>query len=232
MVTSRLAKREQSRIVKQTALFGGLAVVILLLFFFVLLPQVIKFATGGDNGPIKTDDTIPPQVPIVSSPVVATNSATLPLRGVGEPKSEVVVIVNSQELEHVTIGDDGEFSVDVPLSEGENAITLHGVDEAGNESLKSQTYQITLDTEKPSIVVEQPQPGQVIELRKNQLTEIKGTTEAKAQVYINDRLTYANAAGAFSMTYQLQEGENKLLIKVIDAAGNQEQTELVVTFRL
>lgn len=233
MVTSRLARREQTKLVRQTVVFAGLAIIIFVLFLFVILPQVIKFATGRDTGLVsKQSDTIPPQVPIISAPVSATNSATLPLKGVGEPQAQAVVIVNSHELEHVTIDDQGDFSVDVPLTEGENAITIHSVDAAGNESLKSQTYRVTLDTEAPKITVDQPQDGQTIELRKNQVTQIKGTTEANAQVYINDHLTYANGAGAFSLSYQLQEGSNALDIRAIDPAGNQAETKLTVTFRL
>ncbi len=233
MVTSRLAQREQKKVMKQTMIIAGAAVVLFLLFLFVVLPQMVRFAAnvldGGSIG--EPEDTIPPQVPIISSPVDATFSAQLPLKGVGEPKSQVVLLVNSQEMERVTIDDAGDFSLEVPLTVGENAITLYSVDEAENESVKSQTYSVILDTEDPVITVEQPQNGQTIELRKNQVTEVKGTTEPNAQVHINDRLTYANASGQFNYRYQLQEGENKLLIKAIDKAGNTADTELTVMFR-
>ena len=234
MNSSRLARKEEKKLLKQTLLIGGGAVVLFLLFLFFIMPQVVRLAAGVlDGGALgEPEDTIPPQVPIVAAPVSATFSAQLALSGVGEPKAEVVVVVNSAELERTAIDDNGEFKVEVPLTEGENAITLHSVDEAGNESTQSQTYRVILDTEAPTIAVEQPQDGQTIELRKNQVTDIVGTTEPNAQVSINDRLVYANAAGKFTLRYQLQEGENILTIKATDQAGNQAETKLTVIFKL
>ncbi len=234
MVTSRLAQKEQKKLMKQTLIISGVAVFVLVAFVFVILPQVIRFAANVlDGAPIgEPSDSVPPQAPIISAPVTATYSATLAVSGVGEPETEAVVVVNSQEVGRAPIDTEGDFDLDVPLSEGENTLTFYSIDKAGNESVKTQNYVVTLDTEAPTISVEQPLDGQTIELRKNQTTDVKGTTEPHAQVFINDRLVYANAAGAFSLKYQLNEGENKLTVRAVDKAGNESQTELTVTFRI
>lgn len=234
MVTSRLAQKEQKKLMKQTLIISGVAVLVLLAFVFVILPQAIRLAaTVLDGTPIgEPSDSVPPQPPIIAAPVTATYSATLAVEGVGEPETEAVVVVNSQEVGRTRIDSDGEFTYDVPLSEGENTVVFYSVDKADNESVKTQNYMITLDTEVPTISVEQPLSGQTIELRKNQTTEIKGTTEPNARVFVNDRLVYASATGAFSLKYQLAEGENKLVIRAVDKAGNEAQVELTVTFRI
>jgi hypothetical protein len=234
MVTSRLAQKEQKRLMKQTLIISGAAILVLLAFVFIILPQVIRLAANMLDGTSigEPSDTVPPQAPIISAPVSATYSATLVVHGVGEPEAQAVVVVNSQEVGRTPIDTAGDFSLDVPLSEGENTLAFYSIDKAENESVKTQNYVVTLDTEAPSIAVEQPLAGQTIELRKNQTTEIKGSTEPHAQVFINDRLVYANAAGAFSLKYQLVEGENKLNIRAVDKAGNESNTELTVAFRI
>lgn len=234
MVSSRLARQEQKKIVEQTLVIAAIAILVLLAFLFFILPQVVRFAaTVLDRNPIaEPGDTIPPQPPVLSAPVSATNSALLPISGVGEAKAEAVLVLNGSELERLDINDEGDFSFDVPLSEGENVLLVYSVDEAGNESIKTKEYKVMLDTEAPTITIEEPTDGTTIELRKNQNVLIKGTTESNAQVYINDRLVYARSDGSFNTTHQLQEGENKLSIRAVDQAGNQTEQSLTVTFKL
>lgn len=233
MTSSRIARREQQKLVKQTIWFAAAAIGLFLLFIFIVLPQVVRFAGNmlDKNNPFVETDTIPPQPPVIVAPVSATFSARLAVKGVGEPKAEVVLVINSNEVGRADISDEGEFDFELPLTEGENALTLFSVDEAGNESVKSQNYKIILDTEAPTIEIEQPQHGQAIELRQNQTTEIRGKTEPHAKVFVNDRLIYASAEGQFSLRYQLQEGENNFTIKAEDQAGNKAETQLSVSFR-
>ncbi len=233
-VSSRLAKTESRKMMKQTVLFIIASVILLLMFLFVIIPSVIRFvSSGGDVNQIVQSDTIPPQVPLISAPVTATYSATINLEGYGEKQSEVVVVKNGSEDQRVRVeADDGKFEVPVSLDEGENTLSLYAVDEAGNESASSRTYTIALDKTAPTIEMENPQDGQTIELLKNQNVTVKGKTEPGSTVYINGRRTFANNEGVFSSNYQLAEGENKLLIRAEDPAGNAAETELTVTFKL
>lgn len=231
-VTSRLAKKEQRKLMTQTALTIGLVVIIILAFLFLVLPNIVRIAFNVlDSDPIaQSQDDLPPQVPILEAPVEATHTAQIKLNGFGEAQSEVVLVVNGNEAETKKIAEDGTFSFDVNLTDGENNISTFSRDEAKNESTSSKSYLVLLDSTAPTISVESPQDGERITLRKNQIATIKGVTEPKAKVFIESRLITADFEGKFQGSYNLQEGDNKIKIRAIDLAGNQGELELTVNF--
>jgi len=59
---------------------------------------------------------------------------------------------------------------------------------------------------------------------------LKGTTSAKAEVYINDIETTADASGNFSAKLSLDEGENYIVVTAVDTDGNVADAELTVTY--
>lgn len=59
---------------------------------------------------------------------------------------------------------------------------------------------------------------------------VKGTTAPKADVYVNDRDTVADAKGNFSIPILLDEGENFLMVTVVDPDGNTAEKEITVTY--
>lgn len=233
-VSSRLAKREQKKLLRQTVLISLAGLVLLVSFIVFIIPGAVRFAANifdTDVG-FESQDSIPPQVPSLSIPYTATYSASINLVGTGEPESEVVILLNGDEYERVVVDDDGSFELKVSISEGENSLVAYGIDEAENESSVSRTYRVELDSEPPKIEIESPQDGETIELRKNQLVTIKGKSESSAKVFVNGRVTYARSDGSFSTTFQLSEGENKLEIRAEDKAGNVSESELTIFFRL
>jgi len=65
--TSRLARRQGKKIIRQSTRMIILAILGVILFIFVIMPQVVQlffrlFGTG-DLSPL-TSDTVPPQVPV------------------------------------------------------------------------------------------------------------------------------------------------------------------------
>ena len=231
---SRLSRKQQQQMLRQTILIALIAIALLAVFIFFIMPQFIRLADGlfnGGDGVIEQEDQVPPQTPILSAPVTATNSATLPITGVGEAGSQAVLVLNGERQEDVEINDKGRFEFELELTEGENAIAVFSIDEAGNESVQTREYQVMLDTEAPEINIESPEDGSTIELRKNQITTIQGTTDPQAKVFINDRLVYAKSDGSFSMSFKLEEGDNKLVFKVEDKGGNISEKEITVKFR-
>jgi hypothetical protein len=231
-VSSRLAKKQQKKLAQQTALIIFIIFVLILGFLFLVLPNIVRVAFNVLDGDVITNssDNIPPQIPILNAPVEATHSGSINLSGFGEAKSEVILVLNGEEAERKTISEEGEFSFDAKLTEGENTITTYAIDEAQNESLTSRKYDIILDTELPTIEIETPEDESRITLRKNQITSIKGITEPNAKVYIGGRLSFANSEGNFAGTYSLKEGENKISIRSVDKAGNQSELELTINF--
>lgn len=233
MARSRLTKHQQRKLVKQTFLIALAAIIILVSFVVFIVPGLVQLAGNAlnESGVTENQDQVPPQTPILSAPPAATNSAKLSINGFGEAGAEAVLILDLEEVGRTEINEEGQFEFDLPLNEGENELVVYSIDQAENESRQTRNYLITLDTEAPSIELEQPQDGESFELRKNQLIEIKGKTEPNSRVFINERLVYANDEGSFSTRFQLSEGENKIKFRVIDQAGNVSEKEMTVNFR-
>lgn len=59
---------------------------------------------------------------------------------------------------------------------------------------------------------------------------VRGKTVAGAEVFVNDAETTADASGNFSVSVNLDEGENYILVVVNDAAGNYSEKELTVIY--
>lgn len=235
VASSRLVKREKNKIQKQTFSFIFFGIVILLLFVFLIVPGLIRifFSIIDKESPFVEKDTVPPQVPILSAtPVEATYSATLNLSGFAEAKSKVVFLLNSAKDAEIDVAEDGQFSYELNLKDGENELSIFGIDEAGNESLKTHSYLITRDSEAPSLEIEEPKDGAKIELKKNRTLTIKGKTEAEAKVLINGRLVLADKEGNFSSNYYLNEGKNELKFEVTDKAKNKTERTIEVEFQL
>ena len=51
-----------------------------------------------------------------------------------------------------------------------------------------------------------------------------------ADVGVNDAETKADATGNFSVTINLEEGENPILVVVSDANGNYSEREITITY--
>lgn len=59
---------------------------------------------------------------------------------------------------------------------------------------------------------------------------VRGKTAPKAEVFVNDAETKADASGNFSVTLTLDEGENYILVVANDANGNFSEKELTITY--
>lgn len=232
-VSSRLARKEQKKLSRQTFGMIFLSVLILLFFIFVLLPGGVRlfFSFLDSNTGLDPQDTIPPQVPILSSPIEATYSASLKLTGYAEPKSKVILILDGQKQDEFVVSDDGNFEYDFSLRDGENTFSLYSLDEAENASPNTRSYTVVLDKDAPIIDVESPKNDSVVESKKNQSMSVIGKTEPGAKIYLNDRLLSVKSDGVFTGTYNLIDGENLLKFKAVDRAGNQTETDLKVTFK-
>jgi hypothetical protein len=116
------------------------------------------------------------------------------------------------------------------LESGLNQLSIYTVNKLGTESLQTKTYEIVFDDEPPMIVINEPEPDSVIELKRNRTTRVSGETEPLSKVYLNDRLILVDDEGQFSSTHYLNEGENILRFVAVDQAGNQSELEIKVEF--
>ncbi len=233
--SSRLVKREKSKIQKQTFYFLFFGILLLIAFIFLIMPSLIRlfFALIDKDNATADKDNVPPQVPVLAStPVEATFSASLNLQGFAEPKSKVIFLLNSVKSAEAEVTEAGQFTQELTLNEGLNELAIYGVDAAGNESLKTRSYLISQDAEAPILEIKTPKDGAVIELKKNRTIKIEGQSEANAKIFINGRMTLADSEGNFSTDFYLNEGKNTLEFIAIDKATNKTQKQIEVEFKL
>jgi hypothetical protein len=229
--SSRLAKREQKTAVRQTIMFLAAAAILMLVFFFIVLPLMARLVTGPVQ--VNQDETKRPLAPpVISAPVPATNSGTLKLNGFAQPKQEVVLLLNNQEeLRQKTDDADGKFSVEVKLETGINTLKAYAVTEDGNESAVSQEYSVEFDGSVPTITLTNVTEGQAFVGKNNQNMSLEGKTEPSAKVYVKGRLSHADDEGVFRATVRLENGQNEIDLRAVDAAGNQTEQKLTVSFQ-
>lgn len=232
--SSRLTKTKRKKVVRQTVLLIVGAVILGLAFIALVIPVTIRLLsiTSNQDVSFEAEDTIAPQPPSIAAPPFATNEPKLALSGFSEADSRVILLHNDSQVAETTAKQDGSFSFDINLKKGENTITAFARDNANNESDTSQVYITEYDVEPPAIDLLNVENGQQIQLRQNQNFTIRGETEPRARIYLNDRLIFARENGSFNTTYQLQEGDNELKFKAVDRAGNETESTITINFKL
>jgi bacillopeptidase F len=227
--TSRLVKRERSKIVKQSTALVALSVGLILLFIFVILPGFISLInTYFSTDPFPQESPILMQAPLLDAPVAATNSAELELTGYAMAGSTISLIQNALESDRTTTTEsDGRFSLPISLEEGENTLVVYSSDSDSNQSPNSQELVVIYDKDPPKLVIDEPQPETRFD-RKSRVITVKGITDAGSVVYINGRMVQAGQDGAFSSSLSLNDGTNELDITARDRAGNNTNQKVTV----
>lgn len=231
---SRRVNREKKKVVNQSVVLIGFSILILIAFVFVIIPGFFKLTSNffDSSTPFQQKDEIAPQVPIISAPPTATSSASIKISGFGEPKSELVLILNGQKEDSIEINEDGSFELGIQLDEGKNTIVAYSIDKAENESILTREYETLLDTKAPLLEISEPENGTTFESRANQSITLKGKTDPDTKIYVNKRVVFPNSDGDFEHTLRLEEGENKIEVKSEDKAKNSVKIDLIYNFKL
>jgi hypothetical protein len=109
---SRLLKKQEKEMRKQTFFFISLSIVLLLLFIFVIVPNLILlfFNFFDNDSGTEINNDLPPQAPILfQTPPEATFSAQLKLEGYADPDSRVIFVLNGNQVEEERVGQEGEL---------------------------------------------------------------------------------------------------------------------------
>jgi parallel beta-helix repeat protein len=155
-------------------------------------------------------DTTPPFIDLASPANGSyTNVRETTVSGRTEPGAKV--LVNGQVL----INSGGRFSLAVALDSDANVLSVTAIDPAGNQNTTLVT--VLVDTVAPSIGILSPRAGHHTLGRG---ITIRGTTEPYATVSAWDRSAVAGADGSFLLNVTLFYGNNTLLVKSTDRAGN------------
>jgi len=106
---------------------------------------------------------------------------------------------------------DSEFTL---LEEGPTELTFFARDWAGNT--RTLVVPIIIDTTPPTIDQLLPIDGEVV---KTRVVNVTGLTEEDATLYVDGKFV-SLVDGAFAEKVNLEEGDNEIVIRVTDVAGN------------
>ncbi len=162
---------------------------------------------------ITINDATPPAQPTLNTVSSPTNIPTQTLSGTKE--SNTSIWINGVEV--VPLDPSVNWSYSYNLSEGTNDISITSWDAAGNESTPITTT-IILDTSAP----EAPTLDAVTSPTSISLQILSGNKETNSSIWINGtEVISINSNIAWSYTFDLFEGNNKISITSRDASGNE-----------
>jgi len=231
---SYLARSEEKKNIKKAYFFLILTAGFIILVIVFGISSLAKYAGFLGNikksgQPVEVTDITPPVIPRLDPIPEATNKKEVEIKGTTEPGATVRLYLNNSEKE-LTANNSGEFTFTVGLKDGENTVSLIAIDDAGNESPKTNVVKINYDTKAPDLEIIKPQDQAQFYTSKQRQVVIEGKTEPGSDVRINDRFVVVESSGSFTFATTLSEGSNTFTIKASDKAGNTTEKTITVSF--
>lgn len=230
----RFVNSEDKKNVKRALFYILLTIAAIAALFFLGIPAIGKitaFITSfkGNNTKISRSDTTPPPPPKFKYFPESTNQQNVTLSGNTEAGVTVKLDFNGN-VQEILADNNGQFSFNVTLQNGINTFSATSTDQAGNQSQKSNDYQITFDNTPPDLEITSPSDGSSYFGSTQRQITIMGKTEVGAKVSINDRIISVDDSGNFQYTTTLNEGSNNFNIKSQGLAGNVTEKSLSLNF--
>lgn len=231
-MSSRRSSLESSKNIKAAIWYTILTIVLIFVLIRWGVPAFINVIAGF--GGQKTTATksgfdIAPQEPVLYPLPDATFSGMINITGAAQSNIKIRLTLNSSKEEEVTADDNGEFKfTKVPLIDGKNTISLVAISDKDKKSRETLAT-ITLDNIPPSLFITSPEDGAEF-FGNSKTAEIVGTIKEEGTISINDHLVYTNGSGDFSYKLNLVTGDNVLVIKATDNAGNTEEKTLTLKY--
>lgn len=236
MVSSRL-RRQEEKLARRKIAVGVIGIVavsaFLLLFGVRLLVAFSLFVDrirGGSPDTLQTDQSLL-LPPVLESLPQATNSATISVSGSANPDSTLMLFIDGDEYTRIPVGEDGSFEIqDIPVDTGKVTVSARSTDGKETVSDISNTISTTIDRTPPDLDITKPADNETIRDGTNSVA-VEGTTDPDARLTINDRIVVVRSNGSFSYNMPLNDGENTLVFKAVDLAGNSIEVDRRVTYQ-
>jgi hypothetical protein len=228
MARSRLVSVKEKKELRQAILLIVITIVLLIGFIFWGLPEIARLVGNTlikqDASGVSQGIEIKPTTPILSDIPEATSEKKLSVTGFAQPGVEIVLVVGGQQEGRVVVTDTGSFLFpDVALVEGDNLISAFAYNPASKlESEMSKEHVVIVDNTKPEITITSPANESVLRTEMERVVTISGSVnEERVKVYVGERLAIITPEKSFSVSYQLVEGDQEIVIKATDTAGNE-----------
>ncbi|PKR84589.1 S8 family peptidase [Heyndrickxia camelliae] len=166
-------------------------------------------------------------VPAITSPKDGffTNEGTVTVEGTASPTTDVHLYNNGKEVGTAQATEDGKFSADVTLSEGENVLTAKASVEAGTTDASSPV-KVVYDKTKPTLSIDSPKNNDKTN-RETVTVEGKVADANLDFVKVNgEKATVTD--GKYSKRIMLDTGENVINVVAQDKAGNKVTKKVTV----
>lgn len=167
----------------------------------------------------------------IESEIQVLVSNRIPFVIIEEPQNDIITNRNMIKIKGYTdrgatvtindktvyLNDDGSFTQDLVLAEGQNKIIV----KAQNPSFPYREFtverNVLFDSKLPNIEIETPYDFQLVYVP---YVTIKGIVDEKAEVYIQSLRIWTGPNGNFQHTIELKEGVNNIQISAVDEVGH------------
>lgn len=232
---TRLQNRREKDSLKQATKYLVLALTLMFIIVRFGLPALIKMAgfigdLNSSRRPIETQSPLPLFPPKLNPLPEATNSSQINIRGLAQAGTTIKLFVRGVDLEETIVATDGQFEFkNIHLADGNNEIYTETTNNQGLNSQASETLTIIVDSQAPLLEIASPTGGQRFFDKDNPIT-VSGKTDPETNLMINNRFGLVKDDGSFSLTLNLNSGDNQIDIIAKDAAGNETKKILTVNY--
>lgn len=223
------------RLIKRIIITNGLSLLIIVGMYFWMVFFISNVGSFWDLFRAKEvyveKDTIAPAPPFLVEIPKATQNDTVDINGKAESGVKVVLYTEGSKNSETTSDSEGSFSfTGIRVGIFPTTIYTTAIDEAGNESKRSQSYTTVKDDTPPELEVSSPKDGEEIK-STGHTYKVVGKTESDVTVTVNGQLAIINQDGEFAVSIRLEEGDNSLEIIAKDVAQNETTIKRFVRFR-
>lgn len=228
----RLARKSKQNFIITLILIGALiyATITWILPFFIGGIGFIQNITSPQKLNAKKGENVAIAPPVLNITYESTSSAQINIPGFATPNFKVKLYMDDDLKQTVDVSSDGSFIFEkVNLNLGTNNIYGKTLDDKDRESLPSKTIKLAYDNEKPPLSVSEPEDGKKIQ-GGDKKVKVSGKTDPDAKVFVNGTQVVVNKDGDFTTDQLINEGDNTISIKTIDAAFNSTEIQRSVNY--
>ncbi len=218
---------------KQIAIYAAILVFFLIAFILFGLPFFISSSVFVSNLFGRKSENTPNGIQTIRDLNItdipeATNSGSFIITGTLNNFDSLDFYLNGEKVKSIDVSNKDSFGEEISgLRAGDNNFYIMAKAKSSTDMKKTSTYTITYKNNKPKLEISTPQDN----FKTNQ-TEIKvaGSTDKDAEIDVNAIPVIVDPNGNWQTQVKLNNGDNKIIIKVRDSVGNQDEKTLTVNY--